>query len=313
MAVVQEATRTTGIWPDGSAFIEGGYVPIAEAKMPVTDWGFTRSDATYDVVHVWQGSFFRLDDHLDRFENSLAGLRLSIPHDRQELTGILAECVRLTGHKNAYVAMVCSRGRPKPGEPYHPAVCVNRFIAYALPFIWLFPEDVRERGLHLVVGSRPRIPEASIDPVIKNYHWGDLTHGLFEAHDRGADSVVLLDQEGYVTEGPGFNVFAVKDGTVCVPARGTLEGITRKATLDLCQELDLPTRVGPLTEDELKQADEAFITTTAGGVMPVTRIDERIMSNDRPGPVSSRLAQVYWQKHEEGWRATPIDYAEPAG
>jgi branched-chain amino acid aminotransferase len=111
-----------------------------------------------------------------------------------------------------------------------------------------------------------------------------------------------------VTEGPGFNVFAVIDGTVISPDRGALEGITRKSVLELCDELGLPARVQPLHVDELRAADEIFTATTAGGVMPLSRLDGRIFGNDRPGPISARLRQRYWEKHDQGWHATPIKY-----
>ncbi len=111
---------------------------------------------------------------------------------------------------------------------------------------------------------------------MKNYHWGDMIRALFEAEDAGADTAVLLDQDGYVTEGPGFNVFAVIDGTVVSPDRGALEGVTRQSVLDLCAKLGIPCEVRPLTADELREADEVFTSTTAGGVMPASRIDGRI-------------------------------------
>jgi branched-chain amino acid aminotransferase len=297
-----------GQWPQGSAWIAGRLRPIEEAGIPITDWGFTRSDVTYDVVHVWRASFFRLADHLDRFEASMRGLRMAIAQDRNAIAGILADCVRATGLREAYVAMICTRGAPAAGKPRHPAFCVNRFYAFALPWIWVMAPEMQARGAHLLIARTPRIPPDSVDPTIKNYHWGDLTRALFEAQDAGMDNAVLLDRDGCVTEGPGFNVFAVLGGTVVAPDRGALEGITRRSVLELCAELGIPARVGRLTADELCNAEEAFCATTAGGVMPVSRIAGRILSNDRPGPTSTRLRDRYWQKHAEGWHATPIDY-----
>ncbi|WP_428032487.1 aminotransferase class IV [Ancylobacter sp.] len=293
----------------GVAFVEGRYVPAREAKLSILDWGFTRSDVTYDVAHVRDGGFFRLDDHLDRFERSLAACRLSPPHDRGAIAGILDRCVGLSGLRDAYVAMVCTRGRPRVFGSRRPADCDNLFTAYAIPWIDVIPPDVQARGAHLYVASVPRVAPASIDPTVKNYHWGDLTRGLFEAHDAGADTAVLLDSEGFVTEGPGFNVFIVRNGEVLTPDRGALEGITRRSVLDLCALTGVPARIAPLRHEDLLQADEMFCTTTAGGVMPVARVDSHIMSNDAPGPVSLRLKQLYWQKHAEGWHRTEVNYA----
>ena len=290
----------------GTAFVDGAFLPIGQASVSVLDWGFTKSDVTYDVVHVWRGSFFRLDDHLARFARSMAALHMTIPYGVDQQAGILAECVRRAGLQDSYVAMVTTRGIPLPGMPRRPSLMSNRYIAYAIPWIDVISVDVQERGAHLIVAKTPRIPSESVDPTVKNYHWGDLVQAMFEAEAAGADNAVLLDADGYVTEGPGFNVFAVRDGTVLTPDRGALEGVTRQTVIDICTELGLPVRIAPMTRDDLLAADEIFTSTTAGGVMPAARIDGRILQNDRPGPVSRRIRETYWRWHEEGRHLTPV-------
>lgn len=290
----------------GTAYVQGRFVPIAQATVSVLDWGFTRSDCTYDVVHVFHGGFFRLDDHLDRFFRSMQKRRLAPPEDRTRMEAILHRCVSLSGLTDAYVAMVALRGRPRPGGPRRPADCENHFIAYALPWIDVFSREVQERGVHLWIASVPRVPDASFDPTVKNYMWGDLTTGLMEAHDHGFDSTILCDAQGFVTEGPGFNIFVVKDGRVQTPDRGSLGGITRLSVLELCAESGIDAAVAAIPREHLEQADEAFTATTAGGVMPVSRVGDRILSNDRPGPLSVRLKDLYWRRHEEGWHRTPV-------
>ena len=144
-----------------------------------------------------------------------------------------------------------------------------------------------------------------------NQFVGDLTRALFEAHDADADGAVLVDRGGFVTEGPGYNIFSVTAGEVATPDRGALEGVTRKSVIELCAELDIRCSVRPVLVQELLQADEIFVTTTAGGPMPVSRINGRMMGNDRPGPLSSRLMATFWKKREAGWHGTPIDYDAP--
>ncbi len=293
---------------EGTAFVDDAFVPVGEAKISLLDWGFTKSDVTYDVVHVWRDAFFRLDDHLDRFARSMAGLRMKIPYDRARITEILREAVRRGGLHDAYVAMVTTRGIPAPGLPRgRPSLIENRFFAYALPWIDVIAPEVQERGAHLIIAKTPRIPADSVDPTIKNFHWGDMVRALFEAEEAGADNAVLLDHDGYVTEGPGFNVFAVHDGRVTTPDRGALEGVTRKTVIEICEELGYPVRIGRLTADELRAADEIFAATTAGGVMPASRIDGTILSNDRPGPVSLEIKETYWGWHEQGRFVTRVD------
>ena len=291
----------------GVAFCEGRYVPVAEARISVFDWGFARCDTTYDVVHVWKGSFFRLEDHLDRFERSCGLMRLDPGLDRGELREVLMECVRRSGLRDAYVKLACTRGQPAPGSR-DPRTCRNTFFAFAVPFIWIFPPERQERGIHLILSSIPRIPPASVDPTAKNFHWGDLNRGLFEAHERGGDTVALSDFDGNVSEGPGFNVFRVQGGRVTTPEGTVLGGITRRTVEELCEELGIGFEYGTVPADTLREADEAFLSSTAGGVIAVTRVDDRILSNDAPGPLTTRIRDLYWRKHDEGWHGTPVAY-----
>lgn len=292
---------------DGIAFIDGEFVPVAEAKIPLLDWGFIRSDVTYDVVHVWKGRFFRLQHHLARFEKSLAGFHLEIPYARAEVEGILHRLVRLSGLRDAYVEVLCTRGVAPKGSR-DPRQFQNRFVAFALPFIWIANEDMRKRGIDLHISSVVRIPPESLDPTFKNFHWGDMVRAMYESYDHGCDMPVLLDAKGNVAEGPGFNVFAVHGGRVVTPGGNCLEGVTRQTALDLLSQLNVKAVIGTLSPEELRTADEAFLTSTAGGILPVTRIDGRKLGDGEIGPLSSRLRTLYWQRHDEGWDGTPIDY-----
>ena len=157
-----------------------------------------------------------------------------------------------------------------------------------------------------------RIPPQSVDPKIKNYHWGDFTQALFDAYDRGGDTVVLVDLNGNLSEGPGFNVFAILDHHVITPGNTVLEGITQRTILELCDELGVPCRAGILSPAQLQQADEVFLSSTAGGIMPATCIDGKPIGDGRPGPFTLQLRDLYWAKHEQGWHTTPIDYDYPA-
>ena len=296
----------------GAAYMHGRFVPIAEATIPITEWGYRRSDVTYDVVSVWNGQFFKLDDHLKRFKASMDHFRLQPKESIEDLRAILHKLVATTGLQEAYVAMDCLRGSPPAGMPRHPRYAQNHIMAYAVPYVWLMPKEVIERGAHMIVASTPRIPEASVNPRAKNFHWADMTQALFEAQDKGADNPILLDADGNVTEGPGFNVFTVTNGRVVTPDRGVLEGITRLAVIQLCEKLDIPCDIRPVPADELRNADEIFISSTAGGVMGVTRLDQRILGNDRPGPLTAHLHDAYWQARRDGWCGEPVAYADVA-
>jgi len=306
---------TTGEFEGGSVFIEGDWKPLSEAKVSLFDWGFTRSDVTYDVVSAWKGAFFRLDDHLDRFFASLDKLRMTIPYSRAEVRKILHACVRAGGLQDAYVAMVCTRGVPPRGAR-DPRLATNRFYAYALPFVWIAPPEKQRQGIDLHVSRRIRIAPDSVDPTIKNYHWLDLVLSLFDAYDRGADTSCVVDAEGNIAEGPGFNVFAVKGGVVRTPDRGVLEGISRKTVIELCATLGIPRVAGRVAAADLALADEVFLSTTGGGVVPIARIDGHALpgfvGGTFPGPITQRLHDAYWSLHDEPRHRDPIDYGVTA-
>jgi branched-chain amino acid aminotransferase len=294
-------------YADGAAFVDGRLVPIAEARVPILDWGFLRSDATYDVAHVWRGAFFRLEDHLDRFERSMEHLHLSPPYDRGAIRDILVECVRLSGLREAYAEIICTRGIPKPGSR-DPRDCENRFYAFVIPFVWIADPEKQERGLHAVVGNGQRIAPESVDPTVKNYHWLDLEVGLLEAYERGGETVILVDADDNVVEGPGFNVFAVHDGAISTPDHGVLQGITRRTVIELAAEHGIPIETRPVPAEALRGADEVFLSSTAGGVIPITTVDGEALGDGKPGPVTLRLRDAYWQLHDDPRFSLPVPY-----
>ena len=300
-------TEDRAPYAEGAAFVEGRFVPVAEARVPILDWGFLRSDATYDVAHVWRGSFFRLEDHLDRFVRSMEHLRLSPPYERREIQDILVECVRLSGLRDAYAEIICTRGVPKPGSR-DPRDCENRFYAFVVPFIWIADPDKQERGLHAVIGNKRRIAPESVDPTVKNYHWLDLETGLLEAYERGGETVILTDADDNVVEGPGFNVFAVQNGSISTPDRGVLEGITRRTVIELSAEHGISLETRPVPADELRHADEVFLSSTAGGIIPVTTVDGDALGDGEPGPLTLRLRDAYWSLHEDPRFSLPVRY-----
>jgi branched-chain amino acid aminotransferase len=294
-------------YESGAAFVDGSFVPVAEARVPILDWGFLRSDATYDVVHLWRGSFFRLEDHLDRFERSMAKLHLRPPHGREEIRETLVECARLSGLRDAYAEVICTRGVPPDGSR-DPRDCENSFFAFVVPFVWIAGPEKQERGLHATISGVQRIAPGSVDPTAKNYHWLDLTMGLYEAYERGGETAILVDRDGNVVEGPGFNVFVVADGVLLTPDSGVLEGITRRTVMELASGLGIPLERRSIPADEMRRAEEAFVTSTAGGIMPVTKVDGESVGSGDPGPVTSRLRDAYWDLHRDPRYAMPVRY-----
>jgi branched-chain amino acid aminotransferase len=296
----------------GSAFTGDHYGPLIEASVPLVDCGFMHADAVYDVVSVSRGAFFRLDPHQERFARSCKAIHLQNPMSRDQEARILHRIVALSGLKDAYVWWAVTRGLPPMGrgDMIDPQKFEPRFYAFASPFVWIADDDQRARGLDLVLSrERVRISPRAVDPTAKNFHWLDMQMALFEAGRRGGEWAVLPDEEGYLTEATGSNIFVVRDGVALTPDSGCLMGITRQSVLDLCTEIGVGAKAMRIHSDELRDADEVFLTTTAGSIMPARTIDgQSIAGRDGPGEISIALHNRYWERRWDGWDATPVRY-----
>ena len=298
----------TGAFDGGAAFADGELVPLGEAKVSLFDWGFTR-----------------IGRHLRRGQR-LAGRVLPAGRPHCPLRGQFwpscgCRCrsappscgrscmpaVRAGGLQDAYVAMVCTRGVPPRGAR-DPRLAQNRFYAYALPYVWIAPPDKQRAGIDLHISQRQRIAPASVDPTVKNYHWLDLVQALFDGYDQGRDTSCVVDALGHITEGPGFNIFMVNGGTVSTPDSGVLEGISRRTVIELCARLSLPLQQRRIPQAELRAADEVFLSSTGGGVLPIARIDGQPLRLAQPGPVTARLQKAYWDAHADAAWRDPVDY-----
>jgi len=284
-------------FPKGTAWMNGEFIDISEAKISVLDWGFLRSDATYDVVHVWNKKFFRLDHHIDRFYASTEKLRMPCKIKRKKLKSILAGCVKKANFENSYVEMIQTRGM-SPTFDRDPRKSVPRFIAFAIPFGWILDPKKFNAGLDLVISKVKRISPNSVDPRVKNYHWLDLVKGMYEAYDRGHYTAVLVDENNNVLEGPGFNIFSLTPNGLVTPDKGVLEGVTRQTAIDLAMELNIPITEKSISSVEFKNSKEAFATSTAGGIIPITKIDGKIIGNGKVGEITKKIKDLYWKKHE---------------
>ncbi|MCL6284163.1 aminotransferase class IV [Ruegeria sp. 2012CJ41-6] len=298
----EDTPETKGIAYDGDAF-----VPLESAVISMIDRGFVRSDATYDVTHVWKGRFFRLDDYVNRFFSSMRGLCMEIRESRDEVKSVLQECVARSGLRDAYVQMTCTRGVPPVGSR-NPKDCENRFTAFAQPFVWIATPEQQAKGVHMIVASNERISSKAIDLRIKNFHWLDLTTGILEAYDKGASIAVHPGLDGNLTEGAGFNVFVVKGNRLATPDGNVFEGMTRRTVLETADRLQLKPEIRAVDPRELLDADEIFVTSTAGGIMPVTIVDGHDVGAGTVGPVTHSVHDLYWSLHEGSQYSSAVAY-----
>ena len=294
----------------GVAWIEGSLVELAEARIPLLDQGFMHSDLTYDVPSVWDGRFFRLDDHITRLEASCKKLRLQLPLPREEVKNILVDMVAKSGIKDAFVELIVTRGLKgvrgaKPGD------IVNNLYMFIQPYVWVMElKDQPVGGSAIIARTVRRVPPGSIDPTIKNLQWGDLVRGLHEAEDRGATYPFLTDGDTNLTEGSGFNIVLVKDGVLYTPERGVLQGISRKSVIDVANTKGLEIRVENVPVQMCYDADEIFMCTTAGGVMPITTLDGKPVKDGKVGEITKKIWDGYWAMHYDDKYSFEIDYSK---
>jgi branched-chain amino acid aminotransferase len=296
----------------GAAYVADHFCPLLTASIPLFDCGLFHADAVYDVVSVSAGMFFRLEDHQARFAGACEAIRVRNPFSREQEAAVLHELVARAGLKDAYVWWTVTRGIPPMGrnEMTDPDKFQNRFYAFASPFVFMFDDEQRVRGVDLVISrDHIRIPPRAVDPKAKNFHWLDMQMALFEAGKRGGEWAVLTDEAGYLTEAAGANIFAIIDGTAVTPDTGCLDGITRQSVLDLCGELGISAVCRRIHKDELENAEDVFMTTTAGSIMPVRSVDGRpVCAGGGAGETAVRLHNLYWEKRWDGWHGVPVRY-----
>ena len=296
----------------GVAYVDGRYLPIGEASIPITDWGFIRGDAVYDAIPFTRGFLFRLSDHVERFGLSMRKWRLHVSLGPDRITAVVHEVVRRSGLRDGLVLIMATRGVPPSLGIRDPARFENRFYAFSqvLPPI-AAPERLRD-GMSVIVSRVRRIPETSVDSTAKNFQWGDFTQARLEANDRGADNALLLDHEGNVTEGPGFNAFIVSGGTLKTPAHHRLEGITRRTVMEIAERAGWPVSETDVPVAEMMGADEVFLCTSAGGIFPVTEIDGLPVADGTCGEITSAVLDRYWRLRVDPEWAEAVEYVTAA-
>ncbi|MEO1081723.1 MAG: aminotransferase class IV [Pseudomonadota bacterium] len=287
----------------GYGYINGRFVPLHEAAIPLLDWGFNKSDVVYDGIPFDQGLIFRLDDHLRRFEESMDKWRLPYPCDRDTIASVCHELVSRSGLRSGIIYICTTRGIPPSAEIRDPAQFTSRLYGWSqrLPQLGASMDG----GLSMIISSIPRIPQSSVDATAKNFHWGDLIQARLEAGDKGAQNAILLGHAGHVAEGVGFNVFVVKNGAITTPAYDCLKGITRRTAMEIAESLGISCEEADISEQELLEADEIFISSSAGGMFPVTRLNDLPVGSGEPGSITSKINATYWE-----WRASP-EYTTP--
>ncbi|MBM4408713.1 MAG: branched-chain amino acid aminotransferase [Chloroflexi bacterium] len=294
----------TAVWT-GIVYVNGEYLPAGEAAVSVFDHGLLYGDGVFDTMFATYGYIFKLAEHMERFRRSLRAVRLEPPVPLADLEGVIIETVARNGLRDAYIKVVATRG-VSPEPLLDPRNCTPTLIVFARPYLSLAGAGKKETGLSTKLTTTQRIGHLALDARIKSLDYLNLVLAKLEAINAGADEALLLDDQGLVCEAPGYNLFMVREGRVVTPSHAILEGVTRATVLELADELGIPNGEGPIAPYDLFTADEAFLTSTAAGIIPVTKVDGAPVGDGRPGPVFRCLDAAYEELQRSGRHGTRI-------
>jgi branched-chain amino acid aminotransferase len=276
----------------------------SEAKVSVFDHGLLYGDGVFEGIRFYNGRVFRMEAHMDRLWESARSICLEIPISRQEMDEALLETIRRNDLRDGYVRLIVTRGVGNLG--LNPVQCKRPSIIIIVATIALYPEEVYRNGLTVVTVATRRVGPAALNPAIKSLNYLNNVLARIEANLANADEALMLNDAGNVAECTADNVFIVKRGEIMTPpiTAGALRGITRSVVFDIAAELGVRISEPELTRHDVYIADEAFLTGTAAEVIPMVKVDGRIIGDGKPGPITQRTIERFRQVTRES--GTPI-------
>ncbi|MEO5718589.1 MAG: branched-chain-amino-acid transaminase [Chthoniobacterales bacterium] len=269
-------------------YIDGEYFDQADAKVSVFDHGLLYGDGIFEGIRFYDGRVFRMEEHMERLWESARSICLDIPISRAEMDEALLETIRQNDLRDGYVRLIVTRGVGNLG--LNPAQCKRPSVIIIASTIALYPEEVYRKGLTVVTVATRRMGPATLNPAIKSLNYLNNVLARIEANLANADEALMLNDAGNVAECTADNVFIVKRGQIMTPpiAAGALRGITRAVVFDIADELGIKISEPDLTRHDIYVADEAFLTGTAAEVIPMIKVDGRIIGDGKPGEVTNR-------------------------
>ncbi|NLP43756.1 MAG: branched-chain-amino-acid transaminase [Peptococcaceae bacterium] len=270
-------------------YCDGKYVERQEAKISVFDHGFLYGDGIFEGIRAYNGKVFKLKEHIDRLYESANSILLNIEISRREMMDIVLETVRKNNLTDAYIRLVVSRGVGDLG--LNPRKCPKVQIVCIAGNITMYPQSMYENGMEVITASTRRNAVDAVNARIKSLNYLNNILAKIEANRAGVEEALMLNQEGYVCEATGDNIFIVKDGKLYTPpvSVGALKGITRDTVIELAQEEGIPVAEELFTLHDVYTADECFLTGTAAELIPLTCVDSRVINDGKPGPLFKQL------------------------
>jgi branched-chain amino acid aminotransferase len=274
-------------------YLNGTLVDSAEAKVSVFDHGLLYGDGIFEGIRLYKGCVFKLDEHLDRLEKSAKAILLKLPWNRDQLAEAVCEACRANDLQDGYIRLVVTRGVGTLGLSH--LSCKEPQLIIIADKITLYPEEYYTEGLRIITSPTRRINPAALAPMVKSLNYLNNILAKADANQAGCLEAIMLNDQGYVAECTGDNIFIRHRDTWFTPptAAGALKGITRGAVLELMAELGLPCEEANLTRYDIWTADEMFLTGTAAEVIPVVEVDSRTIGDGTPGQQTHQLLEAF--------------------
>jgi branched-chain amino acid aminotransferase len=274
-------------------YIDGKLYDKEDAKVSVYDHGLLYGDGVFEGIRSYNGKVFRLAEHLDRLWDSAKAIWLTIPMTKEEMAKAVIDTLAVNNIKDGYIRLVVTRGVGTLG--LDPNKCARPSIIIITDSIALYPKEYYEKGLEIVTSSVPRVPPAALSPRIKSMNYLNNILAKIEGLQAGCVEALMLNHKGELAECTGDNVFLVRKGKLLTPGpdAGILEGITRNAIIELAGELGIRVCEVALTKYDAYVADECFLTGSGAEVIPVVKIDGRVIGDGKPGPITKRLLERF--------------------
>lgn len=277
-------------------YLSGRFVNKEDAKVSVFDHGFLYGDGIFEGIRLYNNCVFKLDEHLERLEMSAKALMLKMPWSRDEIAEAVCESCRVNNLKNGYVRLVVTRGVGKLG--LSPKECSQPELIIIADDIQLYPQELYEKGLKIITVPTRRNSVASLSPHIKSLNYLNNVLAKMEAAQSGCAEAIFLNEQGYVAECSGDNIFLVHKGAIITPnaSDGALKGITRDLLLEIAGELGIEAKIEQVTRYDLWNADEVFLSGTAAEIIPVVEVDGRMVGSGMRGDITARCLESFREK-----------------
>jgi branched-chain amino acid aminotransferase len=274
-------------------YIDGKFCDERDARISVFDHGLLYGDGIFEGIRAYNGRVFRLKEHIDRLFYSAKAILLNVPLSHAEIMKAVVASCRENKIRDGYIRLVVTRGIGTLG--LNPNRCKDPSVIIIADKIQLYPPELYERGMEIITVPTVRNLHSALNPAIKSLNYLNNILAKIEANNAGCEEAVMLNAEGFVSECTGDNIFIVKSGTLMTPpfSAGALYGITRQVVIELAGKFGISVAEPNLTRYDLFNADECFLTGTGAEIVPIVKIDGRVIGNGKPGPLTQKLVSDY--------------------